>query len=88
VGKVAVTLRIMPESPEVDLAELEELVKKRIRVHSITQEPIAFGLKALRVVTSVEDAAGGTEPLEKELASLPGVGSVQVTGLTRVLEIP
>jgi elongation factor 1-beta len=78
----------MPEGPEVDLSELEELVKKKIKVHSVAQEPIAFGLKALRVVTSVEDSAGGTEPLEKELASLPGVRSVQVTGLTRLLEVP
>lgn len=84
-AEVAVTLRVMPESAEVDLGKLETAIRERVKTHSISREPIAFGLEALRVVAVVEDAAGGTEPLEKELASLPGVGNVQVTGLTRLL---
>ena len=82
---VAVILRLMPESDEVDLEKLEAMVRERVKVHSISREPIAFGLEALQVVAVVEDAAGGTEPLEKELCSIPGVGNVQVTGLTRLL---
>ncbi len=84
-AEVAVTLRLMPESAEVDLEKLEAMVRERIKVHSISREPIAFGLEALRVVAVVEDAAGGTDPLERELSDLPGVGNVQVTGLTRLL---
>lgn len=84
-GEVAVTLRLMPESPEVDLNRLEAAVKERVKVHSISREPIAFGLEALHVIAVVADIAGGTEPLERELASLQGVGSVQVIGLTRLL---
>ncbi len=84
-GEVAVTVRLMPESAEVDLDKLEAMIKERAKVHSISREPIAFGLEALRVVAVVEDAAGGTEPLERELAGLPGVGNVQVIGLTRLL---
>ena len=83
-GEVAVTLRLMPQSPEVDLACLEAAIKEHIKVHSVSHEPIAFGLEALRVVAVVPDAAGGTEPLERELASLQGVGNVQVIGLTRL----
>jgi elongation factor 1-beta len=85
VAEVAVTLRLMPESDEVDLEKLEAMVRERIKVHSISREPIAFGLEALQVVAVVEDAAGGTEPLEKELSGIPGVGNVQVIGLTRLL---
>lgn len=84
-GEVAVTIRLMPESPEVDLDRLEVAIKERIKVHSISREPIAFGLEALRVVAVVQDAAGGTEPLEQKLANLPGVGNVQVVNLTRLL---
>jgi len=84
-GEVAVTLRLMPKSPEVNLTHLEAAIKKRIKVHSISREPIAFGLEALRVVAVVPDEAGGTEPLERELVSMPGVGNVQVIGLTRLL---
>jgi len=85
VAEVAVTLRLMPESAEANLEKLEAMIRERIKVHSVSREPIAFGLEALRVVAVVEDAAGGTEPLEKELSSLPGVGNVQVIGLTRLL---
>lgn len=84
-AEVAVILKLMPESTEVDLGELESMVRERVKVHSVSREPIAFGLEALRVVAVVEDAAGGTEPLERELSGLPGVGNVQVTGLTRLL---
>lgn len=84
-AEVAVTLRLMPESTEVDLDKLEAAVRKRVKVHSVSREPIAFGLEALRVVAIVEDAAGGTEPLEKELSGIPGVGNVQVVSLTRLL---
>ena len=84
-GEVAVTLRLMPESPEVNLTRLEAVIKERVKIHSISREPVAFGLEALRVVAVIPDAAGGTEPLERELASLPGVGNVQVIGLTRLL---
>jgi elongation factor 1-beta len=82
---VAVTLRVMPETPEVNLGELEAAIRKRVKVHSVSREPIAFGLEALNVIAVVEDAAGGTEPLERELATLPGVGNVQVVSLTRLL---
>ena len=79
---VAVTLRVMPESTEVDLGALERRVHKLAGVRSVSREPIAFGLVALRVAAVVPDAAGGTEPIEKALAGIPGVGSVQVIGAT------
>ncbi|MEM2874408.1 MAG: elongation factor 1-beta [Candidatus Hadarchaeales archaeon] len=82
---VAVTVRLMPEGSEVDLDRLEAEVRRRVRVHSVAREPIAFGLSALRIITTVEDAEGGTENLERELAGIPGVGNVQVLSVTRLL---
>ncbi|MFN4133326.1 MAG: elongation factor 1-beta [Candidatus Hadarchaeales archaeon] len=84
-GDVAVILRVMPESTEVDLSELEAAIKEKPGIHSVAREPIAFGLEALKVLAVIEDAEGGTEPLEKELASIAGVGGVEVIGLTRLL---
>ncbi|MFH1821817.1 MAG: elongation factor 1-beta [Methanobacteriota archaeon] len=84
-AEVAVTLRVMPEGTEVDLKNLEVKVRERVKVHSVSREPIAFGIEALNIVAVIEDAAGGTDPLEGELASIPGVGNVQVTGVTRLL---
>ncbi|MEW6222102.1 MAG: elongation factor 1-beta [Candidatus Hadarchaeota archaeon] len=81
---VAVVIRVMPESDEVNLDNLEKMVRERVAVHSVSREPIAFGLEALHVTALIQDAAGGTDPLEQKLASIPGVGNVQVISLTRV----
>ncbi|MEM2865744.1 MAG: elongation factor 1-beta [Candidatus Hadarchaeales archaeon] len=83
-SKVAVTIRVMPEGTEVNLGELERRIRELVQVNSLSREPIAFGLEAILVVATVPDAAGGTEPLEKALESLPGVGSVQVVGITLI----
>jgi elongation factor 1-beta len=83
-SKVAVTIRVMPEGTEVDLGELERRIRELAQVTSVSREPIAFGLEALLLVALVPDAAGGSEPLEKALQELPGVGSVQVVGITLV----
>ena len=84
-AEVAVTVRLMPEGPDVDLAKLEAEVKQRVRVHSISREPVAFGIEALKIIAVVEDAEGGTDPLEEKLASIQGVGNVQVVSVTRLL---
>ena len=84
-AEVLVTLRLMPEGIEVDLNKLEADLRERIKVHSVIREPIAFGLEALRIAAVIQDAEGGTDPLEKKLLSIPGVGNVEVTGLTRLL---
>ena len=84
-GEVAVTIRLMPESADVDLARLEQQIKSRVKVHSIAREPIAFGLEALRIIAVVQDAAGGTEPLEKALSAIVGGGDVQVVDVRRLL---
>jgi elongation factor 1-beta len=83
-SKVAVTIRVMPEGTEVDLNELERRIRELAQVTSVSREPIAFGLEALLLVAIVPDAAGGSEPLERALQELPGVGSVQVVGITLV----
>jgi elongation factor 1-beta len=84
-GEVAVTLKIMPESADVDLDQIEKEVRARVEARSIEQEPVAFGLKALRVLTVVPDAAGGTDEVEEKLAAIKGVGNVQVTDIRRLL---
>ncbi len=67
-GEVVATIKLMPESPDVDLAQIKENVEKSIAVgtefHKIEEEPIAFGLVALNVMVIVDDAEGGTEKAE------------------------
>ena len=88
---VVVTLKVMPESVDVDLKELEAKVKKEIIRYAgegdmrIQIEPIAFGLKALKIIFVVDESKGGTDDLEKKISSLDGVNSVQVVDVRRAL---
>jgi elongation factor 1-beta len=82
-GDVAIKMRVMPESTDVDLAKLKDAITAAVpsyaRLHAIQEKPIAFGLKALIVVTIMDDK-GGHSPEETELTlgKLPGVESVEV----------
>lgn len=82
-GDVAIRMKVMPESTEVDLVKLREAIKaavpKYARLHAIEEKPIAFGLKALIVVTIMDDKGGhNPEETELSLAKIPGVESVEV----------
>ena len=87
-GEVAAKLKIMPSGMDVDLNKLKESVKKAIpqgaRLHGFSEEPVAFGLKALMVVVKVGDLEGGTEKVEEALSKLKGVESVTVEELGRM----
>ena len=59
---VAAILKVMPESPEIDLEALKETIKNTIDADSferIEEEPIGFGLIALNVTIVVDDGEGG-----------------------------
>ena len=55
-AQVVVTLKIMPESPETDLSLIQSKAEEEIKIFSgeteikAEQEPIAFGLKALKLL--------------------------------------
>lgn len=89
-ASVIITLKIMQESPDVHLAELqkhaEEAVKKHnARVMKVEIQPVAFGLKAILLTFARDEALGDTEPIEQDVAKLKGVASVQVTHASRAL---
>jgi elongation factor 1-beta len=82
-GEVAIRMKVMPESTDVDFAKIRDAIKAAVpsyaRLHAIEEKPIAFGLKALIVVTIMNDK-GGHSPEETEIifAKIPGVESVEV----------
>ena len=89
-AQVVVTMKIMPESPDVDLGAIEEQAKKHVaefggEVGKIVQEPIAFGLKAVNVYFTMDEDKGSTEALEEQVATVEGVNSVEVTDVRRAL---
>ncbi len=82
-GDAAVRMRVMPESTDIDLAKLKESIKAAVpgfaRLHAIEEKPIAFGLKALIVVTIMNDKGGHSpDEIENAFSGLPGVESIEV----------
>jgi elongation factor 1-beta len=90
-ANVVITMKVMPESPEVDLAELQKKLLTTLH-HSgvegdvkVAIEPIAFGLKAIVLMFVLDEKKGGTDKLEEELKTIHFVESVQVTDVRRTI---
>lgn len=90
-ANVVVTLKIMPESPEVDIKPLETKALAEIKAFAGDKEtkvevhPVAFGLKLLQIFFVMDEAKGSTEPLEKKIAEIEGIGSVEVSDVRRAV---
>ena len=82
-GSVAVIMRVMPESPEVNLEELKKALKEKLPgIQDVKEEPIGFGLKSIKFIAIVNDAGGETDMLEKTLGSIPGVERAEILEVT------
>lgn len=89
-AEVVVTLKIMPESPEVDLEKVQKKADSLIsefggEVGKVKIEPVAFGLKALNLFFVMDEAKGATDELEKNVTQVQGVNSVEVTDVRRAI---
>lgn len=90
-AKVIITLKIMPESTESNLLEIEELVKEKIIVFAgetemkINVEPIAFGLKCLKIMFVMDESIGSTEDLENNIKEINEINSVEVVDVRRTI---
>jgi len=87
-GKVAASIKVMPESPEVDLDDLQDRLEQALpegaKISAIEREEVAFGLVALLPTVIVPDEAGGTEAVEEAFAGLDSVESVSVENVGRL----
>ncbi len=85
---VAAKLKVMPQSPEVDLDGLEERIEGAIpdgaSVRAFDREDVAFGLVALLTTVVVPDDTGGTEAVEEAISGLADVESVSVESVGRL----
>lgn len=87
---VIIDMKIMPSSPDVNLENLRKDIDKIIikyggKLHKHEIQPVAFGLKALLLILTVDEAKGSTDALEEQIGKVKGVESVQVTGVSRAL---
>jgi len=82
-GSVAVIMRVMPESPEVDLEKLKTALREKLPgIQDMKEEPIGFGLKAIKLVAIVNDAGGETDAIEKSLSEIAGVERAEIVEVT------
>ncbi|MBE6490283.1 MAG: elongation factor 1-beta [Methanobrevibacter sp.] len=88
-GEVLTTMKIMPDSPDVDLEAIKAAIKDSMpegaKLHDISEEPIAFGLVAIILNFITEDGEGGSEPVEEMVSAIEGVASFEITGVGRLM---
>jgi len=90
-ANVVITLKIMPQNPNIDLSKVETQIKDEIidfcssKEFKTQIEPIAFGLKALNIIFIMDENKGSTEKLENKISQIDGVESVEVTDVRRAI---
>jgi elongation factor 1-beta len=86
-GFVVVQMKLMPDSPSVDLSVIEKKAEEVINsMHKtqvkIEEEPIAFGLKAIILSFAWNDEIE-TEKIEAEFKKIENVSSVEVLDIRK-----
>ncbi len=92
-GEMIIQLRVMPNSPEIDMEELSSKVKEKIAeiVSSKTEDmktslqDIAFGLKALNVYFVVDESIASLDEVEEKVKELENVSSAEVVDMRRIV---
>ncbi len=82
-GEVIVVFRILP-----DAIESFDNVKKQceaLKPNRLEEEPVAFGLKALKFTKIIPDGPGVMDKLENEINSIKGLGSAENIFTTRAM---
>ncbi len=88
-ARVAVVLKIFPSDVEIEPSHLLEKIKENLppdyRIEASGEEPIAFGLKALKLVVSMpEETEGGTAQIEELLREIPEINEIEIETVHRM----
>ena len=90
-AKVIITFKVMPESMDINLEDIKSKLKIAIENFGgmlngeMSEEPIAFGLKAVKVSFSYDESKGTTDELEEELTKEEEIQSVEVVSVGRAM---
>jgi elongation factor 1-beta len=87
-GDVAATMKVMPQSPDVDLDALKDQLGESLpegaEIRGSDTDDVAFGLVALLLSVVVPDDTGGTDAVEEAFAEVDDVESVSVQEVGRL----
>lgn len=84
---VAVKIKALPESPESDLEDLKHKINKAlikagaIKINSMEEEPIAFGLKAIIIFFAWPEEKETS--LAEDACRIEGISSVEIIDYRR-----
>mgnify|MGYP000648678287 CR=1 FL=1 len=86
-GIVAVIVKILPESPDTNLEEIKNNAKRTLENHgalniSFEEEPIAFGLKAIKIKFAWPEEKN-TDIIDNELSKIEHVSSASIEDYRR-----
>ena len=85
------TIKVMPASPEVDLEALEAKVKEEIKKFAgegetkTEIEPVAFGLKALKILFVLDESKGSPDPVAEAVSEFEEVNSAEIVDVRRAI---
>jgi len=90
-AQVIITLKIMPETPDLDLDKIgEEAIREIKGFAGETEikkelEPVAFGLNAVKLTFVMDETKGSTEALEDNINNINGVTSAEIVDVRRAV---
>ena len=91
-AKAIATVKIMPESPETKIDELEKKVIDIINefageeVETKTEIiPVAFGLKSLNITFVMDENLGSPDPVAEKVQEMEEVNSAEITDVRRAV---
>jgi len=82
-GEVICVNKIMPENP--DNLKSIKMALQALKPVRLEEEPIGFGVVALKFTTIIKDGPGVLEQLEETLNRIKGIGSCENIMTTRAL---
>ena len=86
-GTALITLKVMPVGVDVDLEDLKNSIKEKVEAAkgqqvNFTEEPVAFGLKAVLASFSLDESIE-LDPIENQVGEIEEVNSVVVADMRR-----
>ncbi|MBN2330642.1 MAG: elongation factor 1-beta [Candidatus Aenigmarchaeota archaeon] len=82
-GDVILVLKILPSGP--DKLPHVKLELQKLKPMRLEEEPIGFGLSAIRLTAMIPDAGGKQDELEEKIRSIDGVSELEVIQASRSL---
>jgi len=87
-GDVAINYRLLPESPDINLDELDAKIKaalpEGVKLHKSTTKPFAFGLSAIEILVVMKDSGGLSDTTEENLRNVQGIQSVELLEMSLI----